>query len=250
MVDQQPNEPIEIIEFQPRYARHFRDLNYEWLEEYFEIEPFDRIILNDPQKQIIRRGGFVFFARTGDEIVGTCALLKHAEKKFELAKMGVTAAHRSRGVGRQLALVAIEKARLMGADTLVLATDHGDWPFISIPLRREDPAGAADFLPPHAPLLFLPADGAVFTASPTATIDVAWSELDDCSGIDYYKLEIAPTPQFTNILCCREPIEASVTQVIAEEGDVGTVYWRVYAVDNAGLKGPTSEVRSWTVVRP
>jgi len=117
-----PGSAIEIVEFQSRYARYFRDLNYEWLEEYFEVEPYDRIVLNDPQKQIIKLGGYVFLARVEAEVVGACALLKHTERKYELAKMGVTERFRGRGVGRRLTQAAIDKARALGADTLVLAT--------------------------------------------------------------------------------------------------------------------------------
>lgn len=113
---------IEIVEFQRRYARHFRDLNYNWLEKHFEVEPYDKIVLNDPHKQIIRLGGFVFFARVRGDVVGTCALLKHTDRKYELAKMGVAESFRGRGVGRRLTRAAIEKARGLGADTLVLAT--------------------------------------------------------------------------------------------------------------------------------
>jgi len=117
-----PESAVEIVEFHRRYARYFRDLNYEWLEKYFEVEPYDRIVLNDPRKQIIKLGGCVFFARVKAEVVGTCALLKHTERKYELAKMGVTERFRGRGVGHRLTQAAIDKARSLGADTLVLAT--------------------------------------------------------------------------------------------------------------------------------
>ena len=113
---------IEIVEFKRRYARYFRDLNYEWLEKYFAVEVYDEIILNDPEKEVLRRGGYVFFARVKGEIVGTCALLKHTDKKYELAKMGVTERLRGHGIGRRLAEAAIVKARELDADTLVLAT--------------------------------------------------------------------------------------------------------------------------------
>lgn len=115
---------VRIVEFKPKYARFFKDINREWLEEYFEIEPFDRILLNDPQGQIIAHGGYVFFAAIGDEIVGTCALLRHTERKYELAKMGVLKQYRGQGVGRKLCEAAIEKVRALGADTLVLATSR------------------------------------------------------------------------------------------------------------------------------
>lgn len=117
-------EDVRIVEFKPKYAHHFRDINREWLEEYFEVERYDQIVLNDPQGQIIAHGGFVFFATIGGEVVGTCALQKHAERKYELAKMGVAKAYRRNGVGRKLAQAAIDKARSVGADTVVLATSQ------------------------------------------------------------------------------------------------------------------------------
>ena len=115
---------IEIIEYEPKYAGYFRDLNYEWLEEYFEVEPYDRIVLNDPQKQIIRLGGYVFFARWGGDIAGTCALIRHTYRRYELAKMAVTERFRGHGIGRRLVAAAIDKARSLDADTLVLATSR------------------------------------------------------------------------------------------------------------------------------
>ncbi len=125
MMDKPRSEvEVEIVEFQPRYAEYFRDLNYEWLEKYFEVEPYDKIILNDPQKQIIKLGGYVFFARVGEHLVGTCALLKHTERKYELAKMGVSERFRCRGIGRRLTQAAIDKARALGGNMLVLATSR------------------------------------------------------------------------------------------------------------------------------
>jgi len=124
VIDQSRKEDItvEIIDYKPKFARHFHDINVEWLEEFFTVEPFDRIVLNDPDEHIIRQGGFIFFARAKGEIVGTCALLKHAQKKYELAKMGVIKPYRGLGIGRKLAQAAIDKALTLGADTLVLAT--------------------------------------------------------------------------------------------------------------------------------
>jgi ribosomal protein S18 acetylase RimI-like enzyme len=125
MADKPLSEPsVEIVKFHQRYARYFRDLNYEWLEKYFEVEPYDRIILNDPQKQVIKLGGRVLFARVKGKVVGTCALLKHTDRKYELAKMAVAESFRGRGVGRLLTQAAIDKARELGADVLVLATSR------------------------------------------------------------------------------------------------------------------------------
>jgi GNAT superfamily N-acetyltransferase len=115
---------VEIVDFRPKLARYFRDLNYSWLERYFEIEPYDRIVLNDPLGQVIRLGGCVLFARFEGQIVGTCALLKHTEKKYELTKMAVDESCQGRGVGRKLVEAACQRARELGAESLVLGTSR------------------------------------------------------------------------------------------------------------------------------
>lgn len=119
-----PFNAIEILEFRPKFARFFRDINREWLEEYFEVEPYDQIVLDNPQGEIIALGGHLLFARIKGEIVGTCALHRHTETKYELAKMGVLRPYRGQGIGRKLAVSAIAKARQIGAETLVLATSE------------------------------------------------------------------------------------------------------------------------------
>ena len=117
-----PEAAIRIVEFLPEYAQYFHDINFEWLQEYFRVEPYDRVVLGDPQLHIIDQGGYVFFALMENQVGGTCALLKHTEKKYELAKMGVTSRFRRRGAGRTLVRAAIEKATAIGANEIVLAT--------------------------------------------------------------------------------------------------------------------------------
>jgi ribosomal protein S18 acetylase RimI-like enzyme len=113
---------VEIIEYRRKYASAFRDLNFEWLEKYFTVEPYDRIVLNDPQKHIIDLGGHVLLARLGNEIVGACALIKHDDRMYEISKLAVTEKCQGKGIGRQLAVTALERAKSLGASKVVLAT--------------------------------------------------------------------------------------------------------------------------------
>jgi GNAT superfamily N-acetyltransferase len=113
---------VEILPYAPAYRRHFKALNLEWLRKDFTVEKIDREMLDDPQGQILDRGGAILFAREGKRIVGTCALLRHAEGTFELAKMAVAPQARGRQIGRRLGLAAIERARALGATRLVLLT--------------------------------------------------------------------------------------------------------------------------------
>ncbi len=81
-------EAVDIVDFKPEYRDHFRDLNVEWLEKYFVVEPIDREVLWNPER-IIEDGGVILFAKINQTIVGTCALLKQ-DDGWELSKMAVT----------------------------------------------------------------------------------------------------------------------------------------------------------------
>jgi DNA-binding MarR family transcriptional regulator/ribosomal protein S18 acetylase RimI-like enzyme len=117
-----PPDPVRIEGYRPAYKRHFRQLNERWLSEFFSVEDGDRRLLDDPAGRIVRRGGAVFFALVGDEVAGTCALIRHRDQTWELAKMAVAPDRRRRGLGRRLTLAAIERARDAGAGQLWLRT--------------------------------------------------------------------------------------------------------------------------------
>ncbi len=125
-IKQIQKESVEIIEYSPQYKSSFRDLNYEWLEKYFSIEDEDKKVLNDPESEIMKKGGTIFFAREsiGDKIVGTVALIKHEDNTYELAKMAVTQKAQGRQIGRKLAEAVINKAKKEKAGKLFLETNY------------------------------------------------------------------------------------------------------------------------------
>lgn len=117
--------PAKIIihEYSPKMKKYFKQLNYEWLEEYFEIEEKDKIVLANPKNIIINSGGTILFAELDNTIVGTCAVIKHPDGIFELAKMAVTQKYRSRGIGYRLLETAVKHAKKAGAYELYLLTN-------------------------------------------------------------------------------------------------------------------------------
>lgn len=117
------NTHVRIIPFESSLARHFARLNREWIERDFVLEPADLAVLDDPESAIIVPGGMIYFALVGDEVVGTCAVLPHADGTLELAKMAVSPAAQGRGVGRMLGEVCIAFARQTGAHTLTLLSN-------------------------------------------------------------------------------------------------------------------------------
>ena len=73
-----------IIPFEEKYSNDFYNLNVEWLEKYFYVEPYDKKVLSNPKEYIIDNGGFIFFAKHEEEIVGTVALINQTNF-FELS---------------------------------------------------------------------------------------------------------------------------------------------------------------------
>lgn len=108
----------------PEHARAFADLNREWLEEFFWIEPADEAMFADPQGYVIDRGGDILFARVDGKILGTIALLHAEDNVYELSKMGVTKAARGLGIGRKLAEALIALARKRGIRSLYIASNR------------------------------------------------------------------------------------------------------------------------------
>lgn len=126
----EPAPDIRIVEYAPRYREDFRRLNLEWIEKYFQVEPEDEKILNDPERHVLSEGGVILFAvmhdepgSTEPEVVGTCALINKRGGAFEIAKMAVTEKARGQQIGKRLLAASIEKARELRAGQLVLETN-------------------------------------------------------------------------------------------------------------------------------
>ncbi|UCH64858.1 MAG: bifunctional helix-turn-helix transcriptional regulator/GNAT family N-acetyltransferase [Ignavibacterium sp.] len=113
---------VRIVPFHKKYKDDFLQLNTEWLQKYFEIEKEDRRILINPEKEIIKKGGEVFFALLNEEVVGTCAVLKVDDATFELTKMAVVEKAQGKQIGKKLALTIIGFAVDKGATKIILST--------------------------------------------------------------------------------------------------------------------------------
>lgn len=95
--------PLEIIPFNKKYSRDFYNLNIEWLKKHFYVEPYDNEVLSKPEKYIVEKGGYIFFAILNKKIVGTFALLPLPEQNaFELTKMAVSPEYRGQKIGQKL----------------------------------------------------------------------------------------------------------------------------------------------------
>ncbi len=113
---------VEILSYNSKLKDYFKDLNYTWIQKYFEIEPEDEKILGDPEGEIINKGGEIFFARIKDEIIGTCAAIKTDRETYELAKMAVAEKAQGKQAGKKLALAVIGFAWSKKAKYVTLET--------------------------------------------------------------------------------------------------------------------------------
>jgi N-acetylglutamate synthase-like GNAT family acetyltransferase len=113
-------QKIEIIEYSDQYKDCFKALNDAWISKYFWVEPTDEYVLCNPVEAILEKGGYIFFARQNDTIVGTCALMKVEPLVYELGKMAVEESCRGLGIGTMLMKTVIAKAKKMKLRKLVL----------------------------------------------------------------------------------------------------------------------------------
>lgn len=118
------SQDIDIIEYKDSYKEDFRQINYQWLESYFEVTDLDKRFFDDPRKEILEKEGFIYLARLEGEIIGSVALEKITDKEYTLAKMGVKPGYRGLKVGQLLMEVALKKTKELKLDSLVLFTNH------------------------------------------------------------------------------------------------------------------------------
>ena len=112
---------VSIVEYKESYADNFKALNIAWLNKFFEIEPVDEEVLSHPVKNIIDKGGNIFFAIIDGQPIACFALIKeHEEGVYELSKMAVSEVHQGKKIGNQLLEFCFEEAKRMGATKVIL----------------------------------------------------------------------------------------------------------------------------------
>ena len=100
-------------------------MNLEWLDKYHLTESHDLMVLNDPKGTIIDRGGFIWLAKEGDQVIGSAALMNEGHDGiFELAKFAVFKEWQGRGISKLLLETCLAKAREIGATKVLLFSNH------------------------------------------------------------------------------------------------------------------------------
>ena len=125
---------VTIVSFDEEYSSIFYELNKLWIEESWLLEKSDKFDLLNPKESIIDKGGEIFFALIDDNVVGTVAMIRSADRIYELAKMTVDINYRGNGVANKLMDQCLDYAinnnaqqiYLITNDTLVIARNLYD----------------------------------------------------------------------------------------------------------------------------
>lgn len=144
---------MTIIHFDPKYRQQFKELNLEWLEHFFHVEPHDEEVLGNPEKYIIEPGGNIFFVKDNEKILGTVALMKMEAGIFELTKMAVSPEARGKNIGQRLMKFALDYAREQGWKKLIIYSNrklenaihiYKKFGFVEIPIEKNGPYSRGD----------------------------------------------------------------------------------------------------------
>jgi ribosomal protein S18 acetylase RimI-like enzyme len=136
---------ITIVPFDKKYSKDFYNLNVEWLEKFFFVEPYDEKVLSSPQEYIIDAGGFIFFIKNEDRVIGTIALINQ-NTYFELSKMAILPAYQGLKIGQQLIEYCIKFAKEQQWKTITLYSNRKLVPainlyekvgFVEVPLEKD-----------------------------------------------------------------------------------------------------------------
>jgi putative acetyltransferase len=114
---------VSVVPYREELRAAFEQLNRDWIESYFVLEDPDRELFSDPRAKILAPGGQIFFVVEGGQVQGTCAVLRHADDEYEIAKMAVAPGARGRGFGDLLMETAIGFATQAGASRLVIVSN-------------------------------------------------------------------------------------------------------------------------------
>jgi len=128
MVTQQEVETVVVVDYKPSLNEHFHELAGPWLTEEVngKLKEEGGIELQDPDEMHFIEGGFLFYARYKDQIVGFVALKRLDDDTFELANLYINPNYRNLGVDTLLIERCISRCMENEAHELWLQTSMSE----------------------------------------------------------------------------------------------------------------------------
>ena len=116
---------------------------------FFYVEAYDENVLSQPDKYIINKGGFIFFAIKNEKVVGTVALMPTEKSRIlELTKMAVLPEERGLKIGQQLLQHCIDFGKSQNLKALLLYSStklknaiylYRKYGFVELELEKDSP---------------------------------------------------------------------------------------------------------------
>ena len=103
------------------------------------------IVLNNPKREIIDKGGFIFMIKKNSEVIGTFAFIKKTKNIYEFSKMAIVPEERGNGYGNMAMEFLIEFAKNKKWSKLILYSNtklknsihlYSKYGFKEIPLEK------------------------------------------------------------------------------------------------------------------
>ena len=114
---------IQIVDYQAEHKQRWKEINEAWVKKLYIMEEIDHQHCSHPELSILADGGQILIALADGEVAGTVGLLKEGEGIYEMIKMAVDERYRGQGIGEQLCLAAIEKAKSLNAKLFFLLSN-------------------------------------------------------------------------------------------------------------------------------
>jgi GNAT superfamily N-acetyltransferase len=104
---------VTVMDYRPELKTAFQQLVRPWLSKVLngQLEKEDEYVLEYPEKAYLDTGGFIFFARSENKIVGCVVLKRLNEDEFEFAKLYIRSEHRNLGIATRLIERCITRCR-------------------------------------------------------------------------------------------------------------------------------------------
>lgn len=104
---------VKIVDYKPSLKKHFYSLAGPWLLTVLngELEEEDKFTLNNPDIAYLEKGGFLFYAIYGIDVVGCVALKRLDEDTFEFAKLFINPEYRQLGIATKLIERCISRSK-------------------------------------------------------------------------------------------------------------------------------------------
>lgn len=110
---------LEIIKYNHKYHKEFKDINLHWLTKFELYEKADDALLDNPDV-FIKNGATIFLAQLGHKIVGTICINPIDIVSTEILKFAVLEGYKGKGIGKLLMQKAIRFCTQNKIETIIL----------------------------------------------------------------------------------------------------------------------------------